>query len=526
MNNTSPFAAIKQRWWLIIVFTALGALIGAIPQPEQVEQQATSYDATNTSLVNDGGNAASVSVSQIPLLATAGEVPARVAATINYSGNSAQLASQVEVSIDFETSALTISTEQSSPERAELIANTFADELSGYLAERQDADIIARQAAAQERLDRLESELNDLNGQVISDPNNPVLLAQRDALAREYGLAFEQNREIENDQGRLTITTLELAQSNANIDRGLSAPAGRQTRGVMGLVIGAVIGTFAALVLARFDNKLRSREQAEVLIGMRARVMIPTTSKTSGGVVVQPGRQDPLSDSYRTVRNIVAFVQSGLVATSTARTTLVVSPGPGDGKTSLAANLAAAFAEAGRRTIAVNTDFRRPRLHEAIVGLPTPDSAYLREEFDELPRKALPVEDVSANLKLFDLSGVIGSPGDMTRTTMRQIERLSDGTDEIVIDTSPVGATAEVLELVPHADIIVLIARIGHTSIQATERTISILRDMATAPIILVLGGERMSWNPYDEYTDKRASSPFLPPKFGTGKERERQATE
>ena len=513
MNNASPIVAIKQRWWLIVGFAVLGALIGWLPQPQKVEQQATSYSATNTSLVNDGGGAAAtVSVSQIPLLAVAGEVPSRVAADINYSGNSAQLASQVDVNVDFETSALTISTEQDTAEQAELIANTFADELSAYLAERQDADILARKTAAQARVDALSTELNAVNDQVVADPLNPILLAQRDALAREYGLAYEQNRQFEEDQGRLTVTTLERAQATANVDRGLSAPAGRTTRGAMGMVIGAAIGTLAALLIARFDNKLRSREQAEVVMGMRSRVMIPKTARTTGGIVVQPGRQDPLSDAYRTVRNLVAFIQSGQTPKNSAHLTLVVSPGPGDGKTSLAANLAAAFAETGSRTLAVNTDFRRPRLHQAIVGEPTPGSAFLIEELDSVPRKALPIDDVAANLKLLDFSGVIGPPGDLTRSTMRQLERIGTDTDQIVIDTSPVGATAEVLELVPHADVIVVMIRLGHTSIQATQRTISILRDIATAPIILVLGGEKATRNAYHEYSDKRLTSPLRPP--------------
>ncbi|MGB0113966.1 MAG: hypothetical protein WBP59_12145 [Ilumatobacteraceae bacterium] len=491
---------------MIVLFAALGAVIGAIPQPEKVAEQATSFSATNTSLINDGGRNTSVSISQIPLLAVAGEVPKRVAETIGYTGNSAQLASQVDVSVDFETSALTISTEQPSAERAELIANTFATELTNFLAESQDSDFIARQSAAQTRLASLEAELNELNNQVVVNPLDPVLLAQRDALAREYGLAYEQNREIEDNQGRLTITTLEEAQSTANIDRGLSAPTGRRTRAAMGLFVGAAIGTAIALLIAQLDNKIRSREQAETVMEMRARTVIPKVADTTGGIVVQPGRQDPLSDSYRTVRNIVAFAQSGLEPVDRARVTLVVSPGPGDGKTSLAANLAAAFAETGRRTVAANTDFRRPRLHEAVVGFPTPESGFHLEELDELPRKALPIDDVSAHLKLLDLSGVIGSPGDLARSTMRQLERLALDTDEIVIDTSPVGATAEVLELVPYADVIVLVARIGHTSIQVCERTISILRDIATAPILLVLTGEKGKRTSYHEYGERRTT--------------------
>ena len=94
---------------------------------------------------------------------------------------------------------------------------------------------------------------------------------------------------------------------------------------------------------------------------------------------------------------------------------------------------------------------------------------------------------------------------------MRQVDRLADAADQIVIDTSPVGATAEVLDLVPHADVIVLVAKVGHTAIEATERTIAILQDIATAPIVFVIGGVKLERNPYDEYTDQRKRRPQAP---------------
>ncbi|MBV1893109.1 MAG: hypothetical protein KUG57_03615, partial [Ilumatobacteraceae bacterium] len=82
--------------------------------------------------------------------------------------------------------------------------------------------------------------------------------------------------------------------------------------------------------------------------------------------------------------------------------------------------------------------------------------------------------------------------------------------DSIVIDSSPVGATAEVLELVPHADVIVVLARIGHTAIAAAQRTVAILRDLATAPMVLVLSGMKLDKEGYYEYTDRHTSGSGL----------------
>lgn len=507
MNNASPLAAVRRRWWVVVVFALAGAALGALPQPERVEEQATSFSATHTMLANDSGDASIISPSQVTLLTTAGEVPERVVQRLDYTGNAAELASQLEVNFDFETRALTITTTQAAAEDAEEIADAFAEELNRYIAERQDAVYEDRVSASRQRLAELEQQLNDLTASLAGAPEDPVLLAERDAVSRQYGFAFEQNDVLEQNPDRLTLTTLQEAQAVPIVDRGLSAPTSRTTRAAMGFIVGLALGIAVAVILGRLDRKVRSREQVEDLVGMRARVVIPMVRGTSGGVVVTGGRHDPLSDSYRTVRNVVGFVQGMKREGDRALVTLVVSPGPADGKTSLAANLAAAFMEAGERTIAVNTDFRRPRLHEAITGSPAPALPYDATELDDLPRRALPLTTAAEGLEVLDLSTMPGSPGHLARATMRQVDRLASSVDQIVIDTSPVGATAEVLELVPHADVIVLIARIGNTSITATERTIAILRDIATAPLVFVVSGVRVERNPYQEYTDRRRTS-------------------
>jgi Mrp family chromosome partitioning ATPase len=514
MNDMSPLKAIRQRWWIVVAFAIVGTLVGGLPQPEQIEEQATTFTATHTLLANGGGDGSIISVSQVPLLATAGEVPIRVAEQINFDGSPPELASQVEVIFDFETSALTISTERGTAEQAEMISNAFADQLNTYLTERQDEVYNDRLAASRNRVLELTAELNEITSELGQTPDDPILLAERDAVSRQYAQAYEQNDDLERGPSRLSFTTLERAQALPQVDRGLSAPASRTTRATMGFVVGGALGVALALLLGRLDRKIRSREQAEDLVGMRARVIIPSVRDTDGGIVVSPGRHDPLSDSYRTIRNVVGFVQNGLQPSRMARITLVVSPGAADGKTSLTANLAEAFTELGQRTIVVNSDFRRPRLHNALTGSPAPELPYDLDELDQLPRRALPLNTLSDNMKILDLSSIPGSPGQLARATARQIERVAGDADQIVIDSSPVGATAEVLDLVPLADVIVLVARVGSTSISATEQTIAILRDIAEAPIVFVLGGVRSERSQYHEYSDRRpatASAPGAP---------------
>jgi Mrp family chromosome partitioning ATPase len=288
------------------------------------------------------------------------------------------------------------------------------------------------------------------------------------------------------------------------VDRGLSAPTGRRTRAVMGLLAGLAVGTAVALLLARLDRKVRTREQAEDALGMRARVEIPAVKQRGerAGIVVVNGRHDVLSDAYRTLRNLVTFVQSGGEPLGRAHVTVVVSPGQGDGKTSLAANLAAAFVESERRTVAVNTDFRRPRLAQVING-DRPALPPLPSEDLKLPDPKLMLTRTDhPKLVMLDLSTIDATPGELLRSTVGRFPAMSGLADDIVVDTSPVGITAEPLEVVPYADVIILVIRLGHTSVEEAQQTLTRLRDVATAPVILALTGAKAGKRKYVEYGD------------------------
>jgi tyrosine-protein kinase Etk/Wzc len=508
MENLSALGAARRHWWIILLMAGLGAVLGALPAPQRVEDQAVRYNATHTMLLNDFDQAptgsSGVSPSQVSFFATTGEVPERVAERIGYPGSPDELASQVTVDFDFEVGALRVSTTQEVASQAEAIADAFAEELNTYLAERQDAYYVDRLAASDDRLAELKKKIDDLTTQKADEPDNNVIGAQIEALNRRYSVAYEQNTLLSEAVAPLAFTTVERAHAVASLQEGLAAPTSRATRGAMGLLVGAALGLGIAMLVGIFDRRIRTLEQAEELLGLRTRVQIPTSADAGkAGLVVAHGRQDPLSDSYRTMRNVVAFVHEGLELEHRARITLVVSPGPGEGKTSLAANLAAAFAETGRHTIAVNTDFRRPRLTRAITGEAPPRHPFDLEHAEHLSPRQLLWETNDPDLSILDLSK-LGEAGDLARTTARLVPTLSRWADDIVIDTSPVGSTAEVLDLVPVADVIVIVVRLGHTQADVAKRAVGIIRDLTTVPLLLVLTGTKASGSSYYQYTDRR----------------------
>ena len=497
-------AAARRRWWVIVLLAALGVAVGAIPPSDESVDATTTWTASHTLLLSTSSGAETVfndpvAFNQLQLFATTGEVPRRVAEQLDYPDVPAALAGQMSVSIDNSTGAMRFSTTQPNADDAVAYADAFADELVLYLAERQDELKAAREGASLARIVQLEADIAELEPQVRANPDDTVLVAQLAALQSEYQAEFAANRQLQEATGQLRLTALERAQAVAITQTGLSAPTSRTGRGALAALVGALAGLAVAVLWARADKRIRTREQAEAVIGVRSQVSIPPDHGEAGlGVVVAPGRHDGLSDAYRTLRSVVGFVESSLPSFGTrAPVALVISAGAGDGKTSVSANLAAAFVESGRTTVAVNTDFRRPALAERILGRKLPAPGFFAEDIPDLPLTMAVNRTSMEGLSVFDIAGAIGSPGDLARVTARMVPQLTEAYEAVVIDSSPVGATAEVLEIVPRADVIVMVVRLDHTYIDSAQRTIEIVRTLTQAPILLTIVGEAPDRNDY-----------------------------
>jgi Mrp family chromosome partitioning ATPase len=517
VTGTRPIDALRRFWWIVVVFAAAGAVIGGLPEPENAADSITRYSATHTILVsstseNGGVFADPLLFNQIQLFATTGEVPARAAEAIDYGDSGAALAAQVTVTADQQNGALQIATTQTTAEQAETIANAIGDELITYLAERQDTLRDDRLASNLARLDELEAQVKDAEEVSQGNLNDRVAAAQLEALERQYSVAFEQFNILQADEGQLVLTTLQRAQPVAITEQGLTAPRSRVGRAVLGGIAGLAVGIGLALLLARSDRRIRNREQAEQLLGLKASAIVPDAPKNDVAVLaVRPDRHDPLSDSYRTMRSVISFIDNEHDRDpKKAAVVVVVSPGQGDGKTSVSANLAAAFVESGDRTVAVNSDFRRPALSKRLVGYePTPSGESLRSlETGPLQMAVLPTDD--KQLVLLDLAGMAGqSPSELARSTGKILRRLANVADSIVVDTSPVGATAEVLEFVPVADTVLMVVRLGHTSITSARRTVDMIRTLSTGEILLVIVGGGSEDSAYYYYEPPKTSGRF-----------------
>ena len=489
MERDTFVGALRRQWWVVVVAFVAGFAIGAIPSPKKASDGVSSYEATHTMLISSNDPSGSVvsdtlNLNEIQLLSTAGQVPKKVAARLS-EPNAALLVSQIQANLDGSSNSFTISARAPTADRAELIADTFAEELSKFVVTRQDEVREQRLTAATERLDALQIDVRDLSAQIARNPDDRIIQAKLDAATRRYSTVFEEFDTLQGQPRTISLVTLESAEAVPVNQRGLQAPRSRVTRGLFLGVVGAVLGLGLVLLLGVLDPRIRRREQAESILGVRAQLTIPSSVRIGERLVsVRRDRHDPVADSYRALRSVLSLANGDRPDRSIAPITLVLSAGSGDGKTTATANLAAAYTETGARTVAVNTDFRRPSLAGLLAAGDNPAP-------EALPDMPLVLSNSVAGLRVYDerLTDAAASPSELARKVVRTLPWLTTNYEEVVIDSAPVAMAAEILELLPVADTIVVFVRLGHTKIEAAARTAETLRALGVKDYLLVVIG-------------------------------------
>ncbi|MFO7301355.1 MAG: polysaccharide biosynthesis tyrosine autokinase [Acidobacteriota bacterium] len=135
------------------------------------------------------------------------------------------------------------------------------------------------------------------------------------------------------------------------------------------LMLAALAGLVLAFGLAfgveHFDSRIKLPEEIKTHLGLPFLGMIPTFpgGDESGEAPLLSADAPPaFAEAIRAVRTAVLFSS----AEEGARSVVITSTGPHEGKTVVSSSLAIALAQAGQRTVVVDGDMRRPRMHEAL----------------------------------------------------------------------------------------------------------------------------------------------------------------
>jgi polysaccharide biosynthesis transport protein len=301
------------------------------------------------------------------------------------------------------------------------------------VAEQQYLDAKERESDFARRYQEQSQQAIELNKQLTQ---YRLLESDSDRAQKEYDSVVQQykNVDVTADVGALNITILEYA-------RPAHKPSQPQKSRYMAiaLVMGLMLGGGLGLLRDFMDQTLRSAEEISAVLGMPVLGVVPSMSRRES--IVNRGQKTYLdsksqwAEAYRTIRTAVFFS----APKGEAKTILITSPTPGDGKTTLASNLGIAMAQAGQKVLIVDADFRKPMQHRIfqlnhenrglssiLAGISTLEEAVQRTDVE--------------GLDLLACGPSVPNPAEIlnSESFAGLLERLTEKYDRIVLDSPPV----------------------------------------------------------------------------------------
>jgi capsular exopolysaccharide synthesis family protein len=198
-----------------------------------------------------------------------------------------------------------------------------------------------------------------------------------------------------------------------------------------GMVGGLFLGILLALLVDKFDKRLRDPRDLEPMLGVPLLGTIPRIQELKR--IKGEQARNLIAEEFRVIRTQVLFGNPNL----SQKIIAVTSPTPGDGKTSLAVNLAISIAKAGRRCLLVDGDLRKPDVHRVFSIPEDPGFAELIQGSHE-PAAVIRKSEIDG-LDLLPAGAPINRPAELlSRPDMRRIlSALGELYDHIVLDTAP-----------------------------------------------------------------------------------------
>ena len=256
--------------------------------------------------------------------------------------------------------------------------------------------------------------------------------------------------------------------------------------GLLSTAMGVLLGVFVAYVVDRTDQRFQSPEDLRRQLGLPLVGHIPviTPAVGAGRDGVDSRTLDPIlctfhnpdhaaSEAYRAVRTSLYFSTG-----AGHRVVQITSPVPGDGKTTLGANLAIAAADSGRKVLLIEADFRRPRLAEVFsLGKQPGVSSVIAGETDLAGAIHATAVD---NLSVMPCGPQPSNPSELL--TSPRFEQLLEAAGQqfelILVDTPPLLAVTDPAVVAPRVDAVLLVIRLGRNVRYVAHRATEILESV------------------------------------------------
>jgi len=390
------------------------------------------------------------------------------------------------------------------------IESREAERRTAMLAELEDYNLKA--VPVEQRLASAVGSLNEeLQAIKIGNAKLMALAGQNQAKSKEMQNAYAELDLLKNEMESLNDSSFELKKALEKLDLGsgyggktmkrleipqIGAPAGPSMFKFLGL--GAFFGVSVFLGLAYLlelaDRSYRGPEEVANDLGVPILGHIQLSNltrkdrkdeKVDLSMVTFHKPKSTAAEAFRGVRTAVYFGNHS----GNLKVIQVTSPVPGDGKSTVAANLASTIAQSGRKTLLLDGDMRRPRLAKLLgaredIGLTNIMAGKMTIE-EAIQTTSIP------NLEILTCGRRPGNPAELllSDSFFDIIRELREKYDFIIMDTPPLLAVSDPANVAATVDAVILTLRLRRNLKPLASRAAQMLQAVNANLLGVVVNG-------------------------------------
>lgn len=485
------YLALLRKWgWLVLLLVGLAAA-GSYFYSQTIPP---TYRSTAILLVGQEQSSANPTASDIyvsnnlaqayALLVNQPSVLQAAAKEINWEGSWESLYFAASATAPQNGQTINVSATANTPPRAQQIANSIANQViaqSPLSRQQQDADtrrefMTSQQALLQSQIVLAQKQLTDLSQQAALETDqtkldtlNARIAALQTKIESAQRTYLQIGALLNQAAGRYITVIAPAPLPGAPISPNILQNV------LLAAAAGLVLAVGVVLLLEYLDDTIKSNEDVrrELNLSVLGNIeRITAIRKPGDGLITLKHPRSPVAEEYRSLRTNLRY--SGIENSGAAL--LITSANPGEGKTTTAANLAIAVAQAGKRVVLVDADLRRPGVNR-IFDLENQEG--LTSLFLDQP---LLLEDVLQDtvlpgLKILTAGDQPPNPAEIleSRRMTEILQQLRQQFEMVIVDSPPALVVADASILASRCSGAMVIVDSGRTRTEAARKVTEVL---------------------------------------------------
>lgn len=216
-------------------------------------------------------------------------------------------------------------------------------------------------------------------------------------------------------------------------------------------------------------------------------------------LITETDKTSPISEQYRTIRTNIEFS----AIDREIKTIVITSSGPGEGKSTTAANIAVVMAQNGQSVLLIDADMRKPTAHYTFNVPNTRGLTNVLTKQDSLEDTAIKTR--IENLSLLTCGPIPPNPAELLNSKMMSLflKRAQELFDTIIIDTPPIMAVTDAQILASKCDGTIIVVSSGKTESEELKKSKELLTNAKAKLLGAILNNKKMDTGQYYYYSNQ-----------------------